>query len=173
MKLERIILNVIVVSLALMLPTEATTIAYDGKTMASDSQVTVGCCHKEFKSDKIKFVAGCVIGGAGLVDDIDVFVAWFEAVSKGKKVDKPTLRRFSAIVVRPDGKAYLYVEDCVPIRIGHPFAIGSGSRAAVSAMRCGVTARKAVEVACETDLYSSGPIIEVPCPQVPDAHLRK
>lgn len=45
---------------------------------------------------------------------------------------------------------------CFPACV--PWAGGTGETIAMTAMRCGKTAQEAVELACEMDIYTSGPL---------------
>jgi hypothetical protein len=66
---------------------------------------------------------------------------------------------FSALILTDDG---LFEADayCRPERIIEPFyAIGSGAKAALGAMHAGASARRAVEIACRIDPYSTPPIV--------------
>lgn len=102
-------------------------------------------------------VTTCVIGMA------ERFVQWMEAGAdpEGWGADpKPDLR---AIIVRPDGQVFLCDDGLHfsgPIETSR-YAIGSGAEFALGAMSMGADAVRAVEVACEHDFHSGGPVISL------------
>lgn len=66
---------------------------------------------------------------------------------------------FTALILTDDG---LYEADayCRPDKIIEPFyAIGSGAKAALGAMHAGASARRAAEIACRIDPFSTPPIV--------------
>ncbi len=136
----------------------ATTIAFDGKALAADSQSSAITGFKVTGRKKIVKINECLIGSAGYVSDIKKFQEWFTDPCQRK----PRLESFSAIVVMPGGDAYEYDESCIGNEIKAPFAIGSGAKAALAAMKAGAGARRAVEIASEVDIYTGGEIVEFP-----------
>lgn len=150
----------------------STTIAADGQTMSSDSQITVNGCRKEKIRNKISVINGSTIGCAGDLAEAMEFKLWWSVTAPvnglpPEDAPHPKFKCLSALVALPDGTLWLYEEKCEPKRVLAPFAIGTGTPYALLAMLNGKTSAEAVEVACETDLFSSGPVITVPVASIP------
>lgn len=129
----------------------ATTIAFDGKEMAADSQMTVGSWMM-FTPEKLTRIDGDVIGCAGNCEEIVKFKIWYRDRTRPFPKMKGS---FEAICWTKDG-LMRYTTSGVPIKFNPPYALGSGSDIAMGAMKAGVGARRAVEIATETDIYSGG-----------------
>ncbi len=132
-----------------------TTIAYDGKMVAADSMCMGDCRHHV---NKLFRVDGQIIGCSGGWSDANRFIRW---VKDGRpEEDEPKLaEEFNALIVHPDG-SYLVFEnslESMPFTDSF-FALGSGQAAAVAAMLAGANAKRAVEIACQVDPYSQGPV---------------
>lgn len=136
-----------------------TTIAFDGKTLASDSLVT---CDGMICGDvtKIHRIDGGYIGCAGDLSDIASVVYWLQGTS-----DKPKdVSVFSAIIVLDDGRAFEMDERMVRFQCAIPNAVGSGAKYALTAMKLGKSASEAVEVAISMDIYSGGEVVSYELP---------
>lgn len=136
-----------------------TTIAYDGFTLATDSQISRNDCIDGYKN-KIFQVTGGTLACAGNTECWVTAVEWF---NKGQPQDaKPTLEKFQAIYIPDDGgPAVEYFETLIPDAVFIPWAGGSGHSWALSAMKLGRDAAEAVQFAIEIDLYSGGEINSV------------
>ncbi|WP_028449689.1 hypothetical protein [Chitinibacter tainanensis] len=136
-----------------------TTVAWDGKTLAADRQVTYG--NQRFEIKKL-FVIGdgkLLMAGAGTADDLKLFASWLEDSFADNELlfggETPEIDDLQAIVINTQtGESYLYGEKLVPIEIKAPFAIGSGGDFAMAAMKLGKSAKEAVELASEIDIFS-------------------
>lgn len=140
----------------LISPANATTIAWDGKTLAADSQITTGTSIKS-KTCKITKVRNAWIATAGPVDAGIMFRRWY---ANGHYSDAyPNIKDgFTAYVLTNKGIVqYWNTPVAVPVSPGS--AIGTGREAAMGAMRAGANATRAVEIASEIDLFSSGPVV--------------
>lgn len=135
-----------------------TTIATDGKTMAGDGLVH-DHCDTIVANDLPKvhrMTDGRIVGGAGNRHEVSSWIDWLE---RGKDGDCPiTSDRFCGLILQHDGSC-LWVdhkgrEEPTPL----PCAIGSGQDYAFGAMDAGVGPIRAVEIACERDIYSGGKI---------------
>lgn len=133
-------------------PCVATTIATDGFSMAADTQGTRGYT-KLFHHKKLERIDGFVVGCAGNVVDIKKFKAWFKNRSQGK----PKLKSMSALVMDKNC-VWLYDESCIPEAVFPPYAIGTGSRPALGAMKAGANAERAVRISTEIDLFTGGDV---------------
>lgn len=135
-----------------------TTVAWDGETLAADSQSTTGTvrgtAHKIAKNN-----AGFVIAGCGSYAVISAWIAWVlsglppEAQPSG--VEDSTV-----LIVDPKGRARLFADAAVAQPLPRKqWAIGSGSDLALGAMAMGADARTAVKVAAKFDVYTGGKIV--------------
>lgn len=146
-----------------------TTIAWDGKVIAADSQYTYESeaggnrkhrCpklfRKETKDGRNVIIATQGDGSAGLV-----FLDWFGSGKKPPAVITHHLPDFTCLVWSKAGLLE-YDAYCRPYKIELPFyAIGSGANVALGAMKFGATAAQAVETAIEFDAYTMGPVVEM------------
>lgn len=141
-----------------------TTIAWDGRTLAGDTQATSSGMVRRLpaKVFRIEKGAGHVLFGAcGLDQDMHLVVQW---IAGGMlPIDRPKLDEdsFAGIYIDSTGACRLESKLIRLPMIDRFHAIGSGRDFAMAAMHLGKSAREAVEVASEFDIYTSGPIIEV------------
>lgn len=147
-----------------------TTIAIYKGVMASDSQITTESeagGSRKFNCTKMypvttKRGGRAIIAVSGETFAGLVFVDWYVS-GKKKGSDRLLLGEadFSAIVMRADG-LYEYDKWCRGEKIEEKYyAIGSGAKAALGAMRAGCSATLAIEIACEIDTYSRPPVISM------------
>lgn len=146
-----------------------TTIAWDGRTLATDRQADVGGgkasmtkCSRTDKGELLAF-SGSAAHGLQMVD-------WYV---RGADPDKfPPSQRGDdwcrLVVVIPEGKLMAYERTPYPLRFGdRKIAFGSGGDFARAAMHCGCDARQAVEVAACFDPHTGGGVdvltLAVPC----------
>lgn len=134
-----------------------TTIAFDGKTLCVDSQITSGHLLFGAATKLWRLESGALLamsGDAGLCHEV---MLWLD-----KKGDKPSPGENESacgIMVEADGSTWECGSKplrCFPACV--PWAGGTGETIAMTAMRCGKTAQEAVELACEMDIYTSGPL---------------
>jgi ATP-dependent protease HslVU (ClpYQ) peptidase subunit len=135
-----------------------TTIATDGKVIASDSRITCGSIIATDKDEKIfKGKKGSIIGCAGSRADIEKFRCWcLEGKSKN---EIPELENFSAIELTSSGKVYGYGDSCYRIKVEAPHAIGTGGDIALGAMLSGIAPKEAVQIAIKKDVWSGGKVV--------------
>lgn len=138
-----------------------TTIAYKNGVLAADTSVTSNAVYVA-NTLKIHRVNGWLVGGSGSVGAHYSVSRWLEAGADFKKpVDWGSVEDAASIIVSPGGA--LYHTDTgsgwvVPEQT--PFvACGSGADFARAAMLLGCSARDAVAVAIQLDLYSGGRIV--------------
>lgn len=132
--------------------------------MAADSRAYAGYNAVVGTKMKIRRLEdGTLLGCSSVLPGFGESVLdWY---ARGGKIDdapsKPAEPKFTLLVVKPSGVAY-YASDSFhlsgPLE-GPFFTIGSGEHAAQGALRCGVSAERAVEIACEVDVWSARPII--------------
>lgn len=135
-----------------------TTIAWDGKCLAADSQFG-GQFIEQAPIEKIVHLAnGCVVAGAGTMTDVRRIAAWVEEGAERAKY--PSLDDCSeTFVIDERGISWFGPgSGGIPLPLPAPTAIGSGGSFAVAAMLAGATAAQAVEIACRLDAESSLPV---------------
>ena len=121
-----------------------TTLAYDGRTLAGDRQLTLG--GTPMPMTKIFQLGSELIGLCGSVQESLQFLKWYQ---DGKDPEtKPKLDEgFSALVITP-GRILRYEDHLMPWQVNLPFwAAGSGADYALGAMAAGKNASEAVEIA--------------------------
>ena len=134
-----------------------TTVAWDGRVLAVDSQATSGC---GTKTTTAKMRTGtwqdrdAAYAGVGSRAEADEIADWL--FNRG---DKPTLDDDSTHgILATYGQAY-FVEGKRPrfIPMMDQFqALGTGRETALGAMHCGSSAEGAVNIAIRVDVYSGG-----------------
>lgn len=133
-----------------------TTIAWDGKTLAADTQSGL------FKSQVNKLYRlsnDDLLGMSGHLSFGHAAISWLNKV--GEKPIPTTDTRFHAILIKAEsGELYTLEDNLIPFRYFNKFfAVGSGRDFAVAAMHLGCSAVEAVAIA---HIYDSdtGPNIE-------------
>lgn len=134
-----------------------TTIVFDGKTLAVDSQVTAGSCIVGMKN-KIQDVGGYFVAGCGNTDAIDLVVG---CLLEGK--EKPSgLSANDADVLfvnKETGEAFrAFGDTLVMSKAVVPFFGGSGAEIAQGAYQVCNDPVKALKVAMKLDVFTGGPI---------------
>lgn len=126
-----------------------TCIAWDGKTLAADKMLhfdsSHAVCTKIFKID------GALAGFAGSAATGNECMAWIRGGRIPEEFPKKQAESNtgSLLVIETDGRIHHYYNSCYPTLIQDEFfAIGSGDEFALAAMYLGISAAKAVEVAC-------------------------
>lgn len=132
-----------------------TIIAYDGKTVASDRQMTDNGL-KSAAQKIFKLEDGTVIA---VVGDFALSLAmkdWYIAGRpEGKCPCNHDKNNYGSIVVfKPDGTIEEYENYETPVQIIDPFmAWGSGRNYAMTALALGKSAEEAVKLACQFDVF--------------------
>lgn len=139
-----------------------TTIAFDGVTLAADRQVTYGTS-KEATS-KIYRLGDKLIGISGDACQAMVAIEWLTKGRKGRKPDLDRVEDVNLLVVDLKKKKCFYMDgNLMLLEIHPPVSVGSGSMAALAAMRLGCDAVKAIEVASEVDTFTGGGVESIRC----------
>ncbi len=141
------------------------TIAYDGKTIAFETQVGYGNRVDPFAWEKVKPIIGngvyAYAGGAGETDIVEEFVDW---ISKGGEFPKLCLDRSGEstfIAITHDGEWHEFERREQPALKTRQFnAIGSGGQYALGAMLAGASAHDAVLIASKCDPFSNDDVHE-------------
>lgn len=143
-----------------------TVIAWDGKTLAADKQLTIG--EVKGKITKISRGKGGELLGAAGVSAICVdLVKWYNDGCVARNFPKMYDDQLAyLLVITPWSGIYLYYasEDYVHLSDNDIFAIGSGADYAIGAMRAGADAVRAVEIASEFSTSCGGGVdtLELP-----------
>ena len=144
-----------------------TTLIYspDAGVVAADSLETGNALKME--CDKLFRINGHIIGTAGGSYSGLRFVWWFSKwAGEPDFGDWPDLTHisededFECLVVRPDRTCYTINRLFIPYEMKplRPVGLGSGAGPALGALYAGATPREAVKIACQLDIYSSGPV---------------
>lgn len=111
---------------------------------------------------------GSLFASCGALQDNAQVLRWLNG-----DAEKPTLEKdddFDGILVKLDGSAWLLNRKLHEIRIESPyFSTGSGRDFALLAMRMGKSAREAVEIAAELDIWTGMGITELALEALPPA----
>lgn len=129
-----------------------TTVAYDGKSIAADRRIGNMEAGKLFR-----LKSGAIFAGAGYYAQIVEVCAWLN--EGGKPADRPKLpddeeESSEFLLIETSGEAYWLTSPYLRrVKINERFcAIGSGSEYALGALAAGVSAKRAVEIACRFDV---------------------
>lgn len=129
-----------------------TTIAWDGKTLAADRQLTDGNLLRAIT--KIRATPVGLIGSSGTATLGRERVQWVIEGAIPDVFPKPAADDESSylVVITPDGKINYYADAPYPLRIEDKnFAIGSGRDFALASMYLGLSAPDGVHVAMQFD----------------------
>ena len=135
-----------------------TTVAFDGKSLAADSQTTTG----SIRGTTVKIAknkAGFLVAGSG---DLCVIKQWLNWVLDGMPPERQPehCRESNIIVVDPRGRVTVFEDNAVALSPPRKqWALGTGSDIALGAMAAGADARQAVKIACKLDVYSGGRVV--------------
>ena len=135
-----------------------TTIAYDGITLAADSQITWGNIRMPRPSCKIHIISPTrVAASSGPSAECFKLVEWLRAGAQPtdtlKLTDNPLL-----LICDSSGEVWTLDNDLVLLPDEAPATIGSGADIARGAMHAGATALEAVRIAARVDISTSEPI---------------
>jgi len=135
-----------------------TTIAWDGKTLAADSQITEGGLRSHQREEKIIKHENQFFAFAGSLVSCLAVIEWLKA--GGKKKKRPELDDLNFVVLHiQNGRANLYYDEFVPLQQLPPYTAGTGREVALGAILAGATAKEAVEIACDVDIMSGLPVL--------------
>ena len=133
-----------------------TTLAYDGITLATDSQVVSGGLRFGKMNKIIKLNDGRRFAIAGDPSVIPAIADWLNGFGDKPELDKT--EKVRGILVSPDGTATEISNNLRLWSACVPWTAGSGEDFAMTAMHCGKTAKEAVELACKLDTTSGLPV---------------
>ena len=137
-----------------------TTIAWDGKILAVDSQCTVNDVVVSCDQQKLFLDVGPyrAVAITGSLQEMTLFVKWLDSHEDSAQ---PELRNGGvAACVCNNGILWTYLSQ----HKGNPypeygmFTSGTGYEIALGAMEAGVDAITAVKIACKRDVYTGGRI---------------
>jgi ATP-dependent protease HslVU (ClpYQ) peptidase subunit len=142
-----------------------TTIAYKAGVMAADTRAYAGFNTVLGHKTKIRRLGdGTLIGcSTNLVGFGESVLDWFATGGTFEDAPKADEMKFSFIAVKPSGDGFYA---CDSFRLSGPihaecFAIGSGEALAHGAMRAGASAKQAVEIAAECDVWTGLPVVTI------------
>lgn len=140
-----------------------TTICYKDGTISYDSQATAGDRIVDSNINKKRTVEGYHFFCAGSIIDIDKLIAAVFDQEFDLHPKREGCLQAIAFLVTPDRQVYkcAYQDDeliLIPIDSDKCDAIGSGEEYAIGAMDFGASAKDAVKVAMNRDIYTGGRI---------------
>ena len=137
-----------------------TTVAWDGRYVAADSQITYGDRTRGLSPcQKIKVIDGVVYALSGSAALFQPMIDWYLAGHDPKEVPTDRPDAGSDLIVFKGGRCTLFCTSMpYPLEFKAPEAFGSGSSIAQVAMSMGADARRAVEEAIKFDTCSGGDI---------------
>lgn len=155
-----------------------TTIAFDGKVLASDSQMTLGDYRLDMNTQKIfmakpsdnwrldgnQIVAYGVAGKLVGVQAVREALTSYNGLTSNHRFPKGITLKYIAItdkgVVYTGGQ---YEDDELPWMavVQPPVAVGSGCEFAIGAMAAGASSADAVRIAAKFDINTGGPVQEI------------
>ena len=133
-----------------------TTIAchFHEGVMVSDSKTTDGDI--KWPTNKIERIRGSLFGAAGDCGAIEQFFKWMRAGGKGKK---PQITADLQVLELNEEGVWLWDKKLSPFPAGREYhAVGSGAKAVLAAFLMGADTQRAVQIACEVDDGSEGPL---------------
>lgn len=144
-----------------------TTIAYRNGVMAADTLTTGGDIRRGATSKIIRLQDGTLVGVSGAAGILGRVAVWFENAFQ-KDAIQPEFEDFPklparcevyGIAARPNGMVCVFSIDGICQWVDTDFvATGSGNELAMGAMAMGASAREAVAVAAQFDVYTGGKI---------------
>jgi len=135
-----------------------TTIAYDGITLATDSLVSSGSVAFGTGKKLFKLKEGCYAALAGNLALMPEILSWLQG---GPKPELQEDEEIGGLYIDKKGVPWEFDNSLRLFPACIPWGGGSGGHIALTAMKCGKSAAEAVEVACELDLRSRGPVVSV------------
>ena len=136
-----------------------TTVAWDGKTLAADSQVTIGNCRGR-GTKLVSNARGYIAAGAGTFGEVLPWLAWVVSGMDPEQRPASLSEDSVVIIVPPRGCPLWFAGTHIPTKLPRrQFAIGSGSDFAVGAMAAGADAVAAVKIAADHDVYTNRKVV--------------
>lgn len=139
-----------------------TTIAWDGKTIATDTQATSTYIDQNTYDKIFTTKAGEIVACAGACSDIAAFRLWLENGDDDKDFPEGIKELHALLVDTSDASsgvsAYYYDNRPERFPVKAPCAVGSGQDFAMGALLMGASARQAVAVAIKLDPFTGGKI---------------
>lgn len=128
-----------------------TVIAYDGKSLAADRQITTGSVIEGFQKKIYEWSRG-VWSSAGRVDDAEAFRKWLDSREKTK------LHKSFHGIYSEDGEVWEVYSNLVPFKATPGTGLGDGGQLATAFMGEGYTAEEAVKAVCKYNIYCGGKV---------------
>jgi hypothetical protein len=130
-----------------------TVIAYDGKSIAADRQISEGSVILAYDK-KILPYSGGIWTSCGSVIDGEKFREWLE--DRGSK--KPKLGKDFGGLYTEDGVVWEVDQDLVPMKAYKHTGMGDGGQAVMHYMKLGMSAEEACKAVCKINVYCGGKI---------------
>jgi len=137
-----------------------TTIATDGKTIASDSYITSDILVSR-NTVKVFRIGDEYVGCRGDCDVGDAYMDWLRKGAKPKEKPKIEGEDIEFDAVHLNAKGEVFCVDGVnfaKFQVDVPYATGSGGPIALGAMLAGKSPEEAVAIAITVDIHSGGKV---------------
>ena len=134
-----------------------TTVAWDGRTLAADRQVTYG--NTRAAGRKLFDCAEYIYAASGTAFEAELIARWLRdgaRPSSRVRLEDDEGHRCGIVVQKADGRAFV-AQGRTVVLVGHreaPLACGSGCDFALAAMAMGKSAVQAVRFAERFDIYT-------------------
>lgn len=140
-----------------------TTLAYDSKSIACDSQLTAE--DRRLRQKKwLKLPDGTLLVYAGAAAEFQAFVRWL--LHDGRQSEFPKAENLTVVIVHPCGTVEVIDEDnCSLDTTDKLFVAGSGGPIALGAMAAGLSAKEAVQIAAKYDTGTNPDVDVFPVPE--------
>ena len=150
-----------------------TVIVTENNEMLSDSMMCMGDYIENTNTIKVENINGYLIGVAGRYTSCLNFKDWFYTLTETQQAaEKHPLaslsmpecvadKDFSALVLDPEGSLWLYESGDAVFEVDKPYAIGTGTPYAMSALDAGADGDTAMNVAIKRDVFSGGDIQKI------------
>jgi hypothetical protein len=137
-----------------------TTIAWDGKTVAADTQAELGPYTSPVPHYKIKREEDVVYAISGTFALFQPLITWHRSGAFPSSVPKVESDDASTVLLVFEGNRCFALTPSLPYpdECFAPDAWGTGARFAIGAMKAGCDAKRAVEIAIECDVHSGGDV---------------
>lgn len=127
-------------------------VAWDGPWVVCDRRAT-NSSGRYMPVKKYKLLDdGTILAGVGDHTEVQALFRWYGTGEKYPEFQQPGDFN-TLLVVSTLGDGHLYTHLPEPIKVFPPFAIGAGADIAMGAMWAGASAGKAVDIACELNIY--------------------
>lgn len=139
-----------------------TTIAWDGKHLATDGRMTTNGIVRSENTEKLFRIGDAWFAGCGTYEDVLLAVQWYRNECPSTK---PTLSDGFAALIQRGEKCFRVERGLIEWEVVELAATGSGFELALGAMAAGATAAEAVRIAARFDTNTNDRVKSTADPQ--------